>query len=475
MRATVCPTCAQLFPNDAKFCPFDGESLVFSDSSDISGEALLGSTIDGRYEVERIVGEGGMGTVYAVRHLVLGKRFALKLLRPEIAAESDTALRFIQEARTAAAVSHPGLVEITDFGALPSGQAYFVMELLDGVSLNTLLRHKGQLEVRRIVEIARQCAEALHALHTRGIVHRDLKPDNIHVGTNDGWGDRVKIVDFGLARVMGASRLTRNGVVYGTPYYMSPEQAAGDPFDHRADIYALGVVMYEMLTGRVPFEADSYMGVLTKHRKTPPIPPTELVGKLGLVEPLERIILRCLEKNPANRYSSLIELSDELGRVAVRRSNEGSQGRSVFSVELPSRGGSESEKRRGGNWWRGAVVAAAIGACVVVLALAVQPSRQHGVADTIPTRSTPVAAIQPTVVAPRLPLVADSEVRELAANTPSSAASTCVQPSPSAQSQQAVGNSKIGKRTQPKAVSTPKAVASEPLPAASDMMYPWAK
>lgn len=309
--ATVCPQCGQHFSADGRFCPFDGEPLRSAPERDHRADPLLGSIVDERYEICAVIGEGGMGVVYSARHCALGKRFALKALRKDLATDGEIAARFMQEARTAASVSHPGLVEIIDFGTLPTGQPFFVMELLEGQSLSQLVRRGGPVPAGRAIDIVRQIAEALGAAHERSIVHRDLKPDNIHISAGVGGRDRVTIVDFGLAKVIGASRLTRAGMVFGTPHYMSPEQAQGDPTDHRADIYALGVVMYEMFTGRVPFEADSYMGVLTKHMFMAPTPPSQLVGidKLGV---LEDIILRCLEKKPDHRYQTLRELSQDL-------------------------------------------------------------------------------------------------------------------------------------------------------------------
>ena len=308
--ATVCPVCSQHFSPDGRFCPFDGEPLRPAPDWDPHADPLLGSVVDNRYDIQSVIGEGGMGVVYAARHRSLGKRFALKALRKDLATDPEIAARFLQEARMAASVSHPGLVEITDFGRLPTGQPFFVMELLEGQSLAQLIRRGGPVPAARAVELVRQIADALGAAHDRSIVHRDLKPDNIHVSDVAGR-DRVTIVDFGLAKVIGASRLTRAGMVFGTPHYMSPEQAQGDATDHRADIYALGVVMYEMFTGRVPFEADSYMGVLTKHMYMAPTPPSQLAlsGKLGV---LEDITLRCLEKKPAHRYQALRELSRDL-------------------------------------------------------------------------------------------------------------------------------------------------------------------
>jgi eukaryotic-like serine/threonine-protein kinase len=309
--STVCPQCGQHFSPDGRFCPFDGEPLCPSPDRDHTADPLLGSLVDDRYEISSVIGEGGMGVVYSARHRLLGKRFALKALRKDLATDREIAARFMQEARTAASISHPGLVEITDFGTLATGQPFFVMELLEGQSLAQLVRRGGPVPAARAIEIVRQISNALGAAHERSIVHRDLKPDNIHVSPGAAGRDHVTIVDFGLAKVIGASRLTRAGMVFGTPHYMSPEQAQGDPTDHRADIYALGVVMYEMFTGRVPFEADSYMGVLTKHMYMAPTPPIQLLGieKLGV---LEDIILRCLEKKPDHRYQALSELSRDL-------------------------------------------------------------------------------------------------------------------------------------------------------------------
>jgi serine/threonine protein kinase len=314
IRATVCPRCEKRFSSDGRFCPFDGEPLAPAHGWGPELDPLIGSVVDNRYEVLSVLGEGGMGVVYETRHRALGKRFALKALRQDLATDHEISARFVQEARTAASVSHPGLVEITDFGKLPNGQPFFVMELLEGQSLATLIRRGGPIPTGRALDIVHQLAEALNAAHERSIIHRDLKPDNIHISPAEGGRDRVTIVDFGLAKVVGASGLTRAGMVFGTPHYMSPEQATGEAPDHRADVYALGVVMYEMSTGRVPFEADSYMGVLTKHLYMAPTPPSQLPGtaKLGA---LEAIILRCLEKQADHRYASLREMIEDMDRV----------------------------------------------------------------------------------------------------------------------------------------------------------------
>jgi serine/threonine-protein kinase len=313
-----CKVCGQRFGAQAMFCPFDGERLVAlpaPSGTRVDVDPLLGVVVDERYRIESVLGSGGMGTVYEATHIVLARRMALKVLRHELAGQGDLSARFLREARAAASVEHPNVVRISDFGTLPSGQAYFVMELLSGTSLRSLVSC-GPLEPNRVAAIAHQVADGLAAAHRAGIVHRDLKPDNIQIDPQAG--DFVKVLDFGLARVAGTSRLTKEGVVFGTPQYMSPEQAAGELVDHRSDVYALGVMMYEMLTGRVPFEADTYMGVLTKHLRTPPVPPRVVLGDrdLGGLEP---IVLRALEKSPGRRFSNMTELMMALDQRGAAR------------------------------------------------------------------------------------------------------------------------------------------------------------
>jgi eukaryotic-like serine/threonine-protein kinase len=328
----VCRVCLQHFSaGEARFCPFDGEPLEAAEW-DPSTDPLLGSVVDNRYEVEGVLGEGGMGTVYRVRHKALERPLALKALRRDLSEDQDLPVRFIQEAKAAAAVEHPNIVQITDFGTLGTGQPYFVMELLEGESLSAILR-QGPLSPTRTVDVAIQVAEALAAAHAAGVIHRDLKPDNVHV-RRIGKHDMIKVLDFGLAKVAGTSRLTRAGMVFGTPHYMSPEQAAGELSDHRVDIYALGVATYEMLTGRLPFEADSFTGVLAKHMYMDPPRPSEVVGvPLGAVE---EVVLRCMAKRPDERYASMSELLADLDRV-----------RQTFSVPPESSSGRLDESGTG--------------------------------------------------------------------------------------------------------------------------------
>ncbi len=313
----TCTTCGQRFSGDATFCPFDGTRLEGAPVLEVRAgrdDIGTGTVIGGQYRVDRILGEGGMGTVYAVTHTKLNKRFALKLLKRDLARDPETRARFLLEAQAAGQILHPNVVEITDYSSLPNGSAYLVMEYLDGQPLAKMIKLGGALPALRAVAIVRDIASALQAAHDLGIVHRDLKPDNVFV-VQHGGKELAKILDFGVAKVAGSAKLTRTGMVFGTPHYMSPEQASGGVVDGRTDVYALGVIMYEMFTGRVPFEADTYMGVLTKHMFEAPVPPSQVAGAARELGALEDVTLKALAKRPEDRYASMTELIADLDRI----------------------------------------------------------------------------------------------------------------------------------------------------------------
>jgi serine/threonine-protein kinase len=314
---TRCPECSQHFGPDARFCPFDGTELA-SEEWDPGNDSLLGAIVDDRYEVCAVLGEGGMGTVYKVRHTSLDRMFAMKVLRKDLARDRDLAARFTQEARATARIRHPNVVQITDFGRLGDDVPYFVMELLVGLPLSSALKAQGLLPIGVASDLVLKMAAALGAAHDAGIVHRDMKPENVFLvghATPPGVPRDVRIVDFGAAKVMGASRLTKTGIVFGTPHFMSPEQGSGGEVDHRTDIYALGVIMFEIFTGRVPFEADTYMGVLTQHMFVAPPRPSDISPHAKALGALEGVILRALEKKPEARFGSMEELTAEIRRV----------------------------------------------------------------------------------------------------------------------------------------------------------------
>lgn len=279
-------------------------------------DPLIGQVLDGRYEVTGVLGEGGMGIVYKARHVTLGKNLAIKVLKAEVSKDQEIVQRFRQEAQSATAIGNHHIIDISDFGVLSDGSTYFVMEFLDGTSLTRAIEPGKPLKATRTIHIAKQLCRALGAAHDIGIVHRDLKPDNIYLIKRGGDSDFVKVLDFGIAKVGGAkSKLTQVGQVFGTPHYMSPEQCSGTNVDKRTDVYALGVIMYEMASSRVPFDADNLMGILTKHLYEEPVKPHELPPPVDVPPALEAVIMKCLAKKADIRYQSMQEVLADLEAV----------------------------------------------------------------------------------------------------------------------------------------------------------------
>ncbi|MCY1055983.1 serine/threonine-protein kinase [Nannocystis sp. SCPEA4] len=280
------------------------------------GADLVGSLLLGRYQVLDRIGDGGMGAVYLAEHTTILKKFAIKVLSATLSLREDHVDRFMREARAASMINHPNVVEITDFGKTPDGQPFFVMEYLQGKDLAQVLSEAGSLAWKRVRPILLQVCSALQAAHEQGIVHRDIKPGNIVLVKRGSTLEHVKVLDFGIAKVIShepdAKGLTQSGVVVGTPEYMSPEQGWGQPVDHRGDIYALGVLLYELLTSKIPFSGTTMMEVLNRHMfEVPDIKHPNIPEEVGA------IILKAMQKDRTLRFQSMNEMAAAIEAVGT--------------------------------------------------------------------------------------------------------------------------------------------------------------
>jgi eukaryotic-like serine/threonine-protein kinase len=287
--------------------------------------SLVGQTLDGKVRLESILGRGGMGAVYRGKHLLLGRAVAVKVLRPEFVADESATERFFREARTAAALDHPNVITVFDFGMTPTGGAYLVLELIDGILLRTLLRQETALKPNVALPILRETFAAVEAAHRKGVIHRDLKPENIMLKRLDEGGAMIKVLDFGLAKVIEAAEtaanLTQTGELVGTPTYMSPEHCDGTDLDARSDVYSLGVIAYELLTGKPPFRGR-IASILTGHMQKEPPPPREM--NPDIPAEIEAVVLNALEKRRGDRPASVREFWDCLEDAYVASYGEGS-------------------------------------------------------------------------------------------------------------------------------------------------------
>ena len=281
---------------------------------------MLGVRI-GNYTIVEKIGEGGMGTVYRAAHDTLGRSAAVKMLSPAGSRDDEMVARLFNEARSATAIRHPGVVEIYDFGFLPDDTAYIIMELLEGESLADRLRRDGGVPYRRALEIVRAVCRTLHVAHEHGIIHRDLKPENIFLVPDPEMpaGERVKLLDFGIAKggdQPSRDALTDTGVVMGTPPYMSPEQCRGAPMiDRRTDLYALGCVLYELLCGRPPFNARSAGEIIAHHLYFRPRSPREHEPRIPRA--VEELVLSLLQKNPERRPATAAQVAAAIEEIAI--------------------------------------------------------------------------------------------------------------------------------------------------------------
>ena len=316
----ICPRCTDLFGDDAAFCPHDGATL------EKSKDRFLGRTIAARYRLIRRLGSGGMSVVYLARHELISRLSAIKILRPELSLITEHRERFLREARAVNRINHENIVEITDVGE-SDGIAYLVMEYIEGESLLVTIQ-RGRVPWPRALRIGMQVASALARAHQMGVIHRDLKPENILLikrSAEDTESELVKLTDFGIAKVMGEPSLTLNEQLFGTPGYIAPEYVGGLGIDGRSDIYSLAVVVYELITGVLPFEGKGQSELLLKPLTSAPIPPSQRIE--GLPPDLESLLLRCLARDPAERPHDAFAVHDAFGDIVRRFGGAASNGR----------------------------------------------------------------------------------------------------------------------------------------------------
>lgn len=305
-----CPACGSDFPGINDTCPLDGTKLQLKDS-------LIGTTLAGRYKILSKVGRGGMSIVYKGQHLLMDRIVAIKMLHADLISDPTTISRFQQEARAVSALTHPNVILVFDFGLSSQGLPYLVMDYLQGESLSDIIKQQKHLPVKRCIEIFTQACDALTHAHHKGIIHRDIKPANIMLTVDEEGHEIVKVVDFGIAKMLPrdgeeAIKLTQTGEIFGTPLYMSPEQIMGRPLDVRSDIYSLGCVLYESLTGRPPCLGNNAVDTMNKHLAQEPPHFADVLVDEDIPEAIEAVVWKALAKDPNNRYQTMSDLKQDL-------------------------------------------------------------------------------------------------------------------------------------------------------------------
>jgi serine/threonine protein kinase len=335
-----CPRCGKRYPDDVHVCPLDLTPLHADETvADVVVDPLLRRVFEGKYRLDERLGGGGMGTVYRATHLLIDRPVAIKVLSQRFVGDSTAKERFRREARAAGRMHHPNAVSVTDFGATADGYLYIVMELLEGQTLRDLLAREAPLDVARVVSIMLQTCAAVSAAHDVGLIHRDLKPANIFIEQRPNTPSVVKVLDFGVAKFAVEEQadddyqtLTQVGAIIGTPRYMSPEQCSGSGgVTPASDVYSLGIILYEMLSGVVPFNAETPLAIALRHVSEPPRPLREVVPSVP--EKLAAIAHKALAKNPSERYADANELRQEIFAAARELGLEHAASAAMPSIE----------------------------------------------------------------------------------------------------------------------------------------------
>ena len=320
----VCPVCSREYPDEIRFCQHDGTTL----RGVAPASSLVGQVIADRYHVMKKLGEGGMGQVYLAEHVKMGRKSAIKVMSPAMMHDPDAIARFNREAGNASKITHPNVCAVYDFGETPEGLIYLAMEFVEGEPLTGLLEREGALPLPRATAIFKQTADALQAAHDLGIVHRDLKPDNIMLARGRDGTDVVKVVDFGIAKAVGGDesgqKVTKTGLVVGTPEFMSPEQLSGDKLDGKSDLYSLALVYFRMLTGHLPFQAETVQETMIKRLTDEPKKLAEVRPDLQFPSGLQPVLDAALTRTPGERYQTVAKFADDvLGVVQLVRATRG--------------------------------------------------------------------------------------------------------------------------------------------------------
>jgi tRNA A-37 threonylcarbamoyl transferase component Bud32 len=405
MALVDCPDCHASVEESARFCPHCGTAVA---APAAPGDPFIGAVVNGKFRVEKMIGQGGMGRVYRAHHLTLDRPVVLKMLHRAYSADPQIVQRFQREARAASRLDHPNSIAVLDFGESEDGTLFMAMEFLAGQDLGHVVADEFPLPEARIIRIGAQVLSALAEAHARGIIHRDLKPENVMVVPRRDNPDFVKVLDFGIAKIVDAGesdpKLTQAGLVCGTPEYMSPEQARGATLDARSDLYSMGVLLYQLCTGDLPFQSDTPVGFLTKHLTDVPIPPRQKRPDLSISPALDALITRALEKDVSRRYASADEMRAALLACAPPSGSRVAGGPATSALDVvtqPSERSPQPGRSRRAFWVFAAVILLAVagGAAVVVMVKRTSVDRRNfardpdvQVATTAPARSPDVRA-----------------------------------------------------------------------------------